>query len=57
MYGGFFRQMYTVTANKVGVLTVSHFGLKSDIKKQGLILIFVLSTLDVDVCSVFCVEF
>ena len=31
----FFRQMYTVTANKVGVLTVSHFGLKSDIKKQG----------------------
>ena len=31
----FFRQMYTVTANKVGTLTVSHFGLKSDIKKQG----------------------
>ena len=31
----FFRQMYTVTANKVGPLTVSHLGLKSDIKKQG----------------------
>ena len=31
----FFRQMYTVTANNVGSLTVSHFGLKSDIKKQG----------------------
>ena len=31
----FFRQMYTVTANKVGSLTISHFGLKSDIKKQG----------------------
>jgi D-Tyr-tRNAtyr deacylase len=31
----FFRQMYTVTANKVGTLTASHFGLKSDIKKQG----------------------
>ena len=31
----FFRQMYTVTVNKVGSLTVSHFGLKSDIKKQG----------------------